>query len=135
MPAPGLRSATNLVDALLDGIDPVAAVRGASTGFSLLVVGGLLTPLGTKVPVVGSIWLTVVAVVAFAVAGMRIGTARRPALHGAMAAVCSYLLVVPLVLLAAASDARQLILTGCVAVGVGALAGAIRARIDRTGER
>ncbi|MGH3519637.1 MAG: hypothetical protein ACRDQ7_19905 [Haloechinothrix sp.] len=116
-----------------EGIDPVAAVRGASVGFSILVVGGLLAPVAAvAVPLLGAVWLTLIAVLAFGVAGMRIGGARLPALHGAVAAVFAYLLVLPLVLLnEAGRDVVQVSLTFCAALAVGALAGILRARFGR----
>jgi hypothetical protein len=80
-------------------IDWPQAVRGASTGFTVLVIGGLAGPLMATVPVVGQPWLLVVAVVAFAVAAWRTGDALSPALHGATAAVVSFLLVFPLLLI------------------------------------
>jgi hypothetical protein len=73
------------------------AVRGASAGFTVLLIGGLLTMLFTiKFPAAGPLVGITAAVVGFHVAARRIGTASVPALHGAFAAVLSYLLVLPL---------------------------------------
>jgi Osmosensitive K+ channel histidine kinase len=119
----------------LDGVDWVVAVRGASLGFSVLVIGGLVQPLvAMAVPPLGVVWLLLVAVVAFAVAGRRIGAAVTPALHGAVAAMMGYFLVVPLVYFAQGSvDGAQIGYTFATAAAVGAavghLAGRRRARL------
>ncbi|WP_214366572.1 hypothetical protein [Pseudonocardia sp. H11422] len=120
-------------DAAEGTIDGPTAVRAASTGFTILLLGGLLTPIAaTYLPVIGRFWLLVTAVVAFAVAGRRIGTAAVPALHGACAALGSYILVLPLVLWmpgqAAGVDVEQLVSSAGMAAGVGAIAGAIAGR-------
>jgi uncharacterized membrane protein len=113
-----------------DGLDAEALVRACSRGFTVLVAGGLLSPLASRVPVVGGLWLAVVAIVAFAVAGMRIGKGRRPALQGAGAAAGSYALVLPLVFLGGGgtADAWQVVLTLVVAIVAGGLAGLLAAR-------
>ncbi|MHA6793043.1 hypothetical protein ACVGVM_05885 [Pseudonocardia bannensis] len=115
-------------------IDGPTAVRAASTGFTILLLGGLLTPIAaTYLPVIGRFWLLLTAVVAFAVAGRRIGTARIPALHGACAALGSYLLVLPLVLWmpgqSAGVDVEHLVSAAGTAVAVGAIAGALAGRL------
>jgi hypothetical protein len=111
-----------------DEVDAPGVVKGASTGFTVLVVGGLAAPLGTLVPVAGPAWLPIVAVVAFVVAALRIGAAPRPWLHGTVAALSSYLLVLPLVLLGGTRDVRQMLLTALAAVVVGAIAGFVAGR-------
>lgn len=111
-------------------VDAPALVRGASTGFTVLVIGGLTAPLGARLmPVTGAVWLPLVAVVAFAVAGAKIGTAPRPPLHGAIAALAAYLLVLPLVFLGGGAYGSQLAVTAAAALLIGAIAGAIRARM------
>jgi hypothetical protein len=46
----------------LEAIDPVAAVRGMSSGFSVLIIGSLLAPLiALHVPVVGGFALALAA--------------------------------------------------------------------------
>jgi len=111
-------------------VDVPNAVRGASTGFSVLVLGGLLSPFTTLVSdLVATIWLTGVAVVAFAVAARRSRLAAVPAVHGAVAAVFSYLLVLPLLLpFEQARDPQQIGMTFLAAVVVGAAAGSLAAR-------
>ncbi|GAB2988427.1 hypothetical protein LWP59_08715 [Amycolatopsis acidiphila] len=117
------RNQTNA--AMWGGIDAGALIRGCSQGFTALVLGGLFMPLAVRIPVVGPFWLTVVAVVAFAVAGTRIGGSRWPPLQGAAAAVGSYILVLPLVLAGGAGSAEfeQIGLTSAAALVVGAVAG------------
>lgn len=84
-------------------LDGPALVRGGSRGFTVLLLGGVVQPWVTKVlPVLGYWWLALVAVIAFGVAAtgaVRGASASR--LHptqGALAALGSYLLVVPVVL-------------------------------------
>lgn len=78
-------------------IDFPIAVRGASAGFSVLLIGGLLAWfLGRIFPAAAPLLGIVAAVVGFHVAARRIGTATFPALHGAVAAVMSYVLVFPI---------------------------------------
>jgi hypothetical protein len=114
-------------------IDGPTAVRAASTGFTILLLGGLLTPIAARfLPVVGQFWLSIVAVVAFAVAGHRIGTARIAPLHGACAALGGYLIVLPLVLWTSGGLAglglAQILWTAAAALFVGALAGFVAGR-------
>ncbi len=124
-----------MIDALFASIDTPTAVRGASRGFTVLVLGGLSAPLvAMTVPPLGAVWLTLAAVVGFALAGARIGTAVRPAVHGAVAATFAYVLVLPLVLIAPVGrDPVQVGLTLLTAVAVGGLAGMVSAR--RTARR
>jgi hypothetical protein len=111
-------------------IDVPNAVRGASTGFSILVIGGLLAPILTLISVpVAIAWLAGDAVVAFAVAARRSRLANAPALHGAVAAVLAYALVLPLVLpFEQGRDVRQILLTLATAIVVGAMTGTLAAR-------
>lgn len=114
-------------------IDGPAAVRAASAGFTVLLLGGLLTPIAAQfLPVVGQFWLTIVAVVAFAVAGSRIGAARVAPLHGACAALGGYLIVLPLVLWTSGGlvglGVVQILATAVAAVVVGAIAGFVAGR-------
>ncbi len=117
----------------LDGIDPVAAVRGGSRGFSLLVVGGMAYPVAVRVvPELGPVWLTITAAAAFAIAALRVGGATTPAVHGAAAAALSYLLVLPLVLMVPqARNVVQVLLTALTALVVGALTGFVAGRARR----
>lgn len=111
-------------------IDVPNAVRGASTGFSILLVGGLLAPMLTLVSTLATaMWLAAVAVLAFAVAGRRSQRAGIPALHGVFAAVLAYVLVLPLLLpFEQGRNLGQIAQTLLTAVLVGALAGTVSAR-------
>jgi hypothetical protein len=101
----------------------------------ILVFGGLIQPIvGTYVPLLGMFWLILVAVTAFAVAGARVGMAcPNPPLHGAFAAVLSYLLVVPLMFLQGTFNPLYTVFSFVAAVVVGAAAGFIAARSRTTG--
>jgi len=116
-------------------LDIAALGRGVSAGFTILVIGGLAQPLiGQLLPPLGAVWLIVVAVAAFVVASWRIGDAPSPALQGAVAAVVSYLLVVPLVVMGTGGlDPQQVVLTLAVAAGTGMITGGFRSR-QRGGE-
>ncbi|WP_226361349.1 hypothetical protein [Pseudonocardia sp. ICBG1142] len=112
-----------------DRVDWVSLVRGASLAFSVLVIGGLAAPLGSQIPVVGPAWLIITAIVAFVLAGYRIGDAVDPRVHGAGAAVAGCLLVLPLVVLGTGGlDPTQLVLTLLTAVVMGAIAGHLAGR-------
>lgn len=84
-------------------LDGAALVRAGSRGFTVLLLGGVVQPWVLKaLPLLGYWWLALVAVVAFIVAAtgaVRGATVARlhPA-QGALAALGSYLLVVPVVL-------------------------------------
>lgn len=114
-------------------VDVPAAVRAASAGFTVLLLGGLLAPIAaTYIPYVGQVWLSLVAVAAFAMAGSRIGQARAPHLHGACAALGSYLLVLPLVVWFTSGTEGvgvvQILATAVAAVAIGGLAGLLAGR-------
>jgi hypothetical protein len=110
-------------------VDVPNAVRGASTGFSVLLIGGLVAPMVTLAStVLATVWLTGVAVVAFAIAARRSRLAGAPAAHGAVAAVFSYVLVLPLLLpFEQSRDPLQILLTTATAVVVGAGCGSLAA--------
>jgi len=114
-------------------VDVPNAVRGASTGFSILVIGGLLAPMMTLVSgPFATVWLTGVAVLAFVVAARKSRSAGSPATHGATAAVLAYVLVLPLLLpFEAGRNWQQIALTLVAAVVVGAVTGVVAARHGR----
>lgn len=122
------------------GIDVAACGGGIWRGFAALVIGALLQPIAQAVsPLLGASFLLITAVVAFVIAGSRTGAARIPLLHGAVAAVASYLLVLPLVLLSGAhTGPQQVLATAALAVAVGGLAGLgarlVRAAVAKRGE-
>lgn len=114
------------------GLDVVVVVRGASRGFTVLLLGGVVQPwIGTLVPPLGAVWLTLVAVTAFTWAAWPRGAGwLRPrldrGLHGVAAALGSYLLVLPLVLSAAGFIPWiQVAFTAASAVVSGGLTGAL----------
>jgi hypothetical protein len=111
-------------------VDVGAVARAVSTGFMILVFGGLIQPIvSTYVPLLGMFWLILVAVIAFASAGARVGmTCPNPPLHGAGAAVLSYLLVVPLMFLQGTFNPLYTVYSFVAAAVVGAAAGRIGAR-------
>jgi hypothetical protein len=77
-------------------IDSNGMVRGASLGFTVLILGVLVTPAVAMVsgPVAGG-WPYLATVVAVAVAGMRIDPASRPLLNGALVGLLTYSLAAP----------------------------------------
>ncbi|MGW6356381.1 hypothetical protein ACWFR5_14555 [Streptomyces sp. NPDC055092] len=98
----------------------MAVVRGASAGFSILLLGGVMAPLASHTPTVGRYWLAAVAVAGFLLAGSRTGAGRGSVLQGVMAAVGAYLLILPIVI--ASRGGEQIPLTLGVAVVAGGLA-------------
>lgn len=114
-------------------VDPVAAARGASSGFSVLMIGGLMAPIvAVKAPSIAAVWLTATAVIAFVVAAWRPHRASSPAIHGCVAALASYILVLPLILpFKQGRDPWQIGLTTLTAVVVGAMACMIGTEVRR----
>lgn len=115
--------------AWLESIDPAATVRGASRGFTVLLLGGLVQPVTAMLPVVGLVWLPLTAMVAFVVAAWKPGGSASFPLYGAVSGLGAYLLMLPLVLLQPAG--RSPVQIGCtvaVAVLVGAGTGWWRGR-------
>lgn len=94
-----------------------ALVRGASIGFSILLIGGFAAPLAARFPLIGPYWLTITAVIAFLAAGLR---TRGRLSHGVLAAVGAYLLILPLVWMTTRGwDIRQIVETAATAVVAG----------------
>lgn len=92
-------------------------VRGASIGFSILLIGGFAAPLAARFPLIGPNWLTITAVIAFLAAGLR---ARGRLSHGVLAALGAYMLVLPLVWMATGGqDVQQTLETAATAAVVG----------------
>ncbi|HEX4249461.1 MAG TPA: hypothetical protein VH008_16480 [Pseudonocardia sp.] len=109
----------------MDRIDWVLVVRGASTGFTVLVIGGLVNPIISNLnQVAGLIELVLGALAASVVAAWRARTADSPVLSGAVAALISYTLVVPLIYLSEHRlDYRVILAFAAVAMVVGAVSG------------
>ncbi|HWU22482.1 MAG TPA: hypothetical protein VN088_13200 [Nocardioides sp.] len=109
-------------------------VKGASRGFTVLLLGGVVQPwVGMLLPPLGFVWLALVAVAAFVVAARTPDLGPFPlrgdrALIGAGAAFGSYALVLPLVLSAAGGPLPwvQVVCTAATAVVVGATGAALR---------
>jgi len=111
-------------------IDFPVAVRGASSGFSVLVIGILLGQLILLVAPRSPALAVVFApyVLGSYVAARKVGNATVPALHGIAAAVGAFLLTVPLLLLmmlnSKTGESISYLATGLMLViGIGALTG------------
>ena len=111
-------------------VDVVAAARGASAGFSVLLIGGLMAPLVAVIaPSVAGVWIPAVAVAAFTVAAWRPHRASNPIVHGAVCAVGAYVLVLPLLLpFEAGRNWKYIAITFAMAVVIGGLAGLVGPR-------
>lgn len=105
--------------------DLSALAKGASTGFTVLVLGELLAPLaGAVSSVLAGLWLSLVGAAGFAVAGRRVGLARRVLLQGSVAALTALTLTLPLRLLSGAQQSPYAFAVSAVfALVVGGLAG------------
>lgn len=95
--------------------------RGASTGLTILLVGGLVAPLVVNLfPALGFVWLPVVSLSAFVTASWRGVTSESPVLQGGCSAVGSYVLVLPLVFHGSGGlDGVQVVATTATAIAVG----------------
>jgi hypothetical protein len=111
--------------------------KGASAGFTALFIGGWLAPIVQgRVPSLGVLWLLAVGLVGFALAGRQIGVADWPAVQGAIAALASYLLMVPVILITDGWVGAVLLVSPCAgAAAVGAFSGYVagRARPEHLG--
>lgn len=116
----------------------IFVVAGASRGFTVLLLGGVVQPwVGAIYAPLGYVWLVLVALAAFAFAARprTVGDAE-PSPHrseraftGAAAALGSYVLVLPLVLYGAGElPVVQALGTSLTAVIVGGFAGAYAPR-------
>ncbi|AIJ21929.1 hypothetical protein [Amycolatopsis methanolica] len=135
---PDARAGTRLT--VSQGIDTKAFGRGVWRGFVILVIGALLQPIAAAVaPLAGASFLLITAAVAFAFAGFRTGDTNHPIFQGAVTAVGSYGLVLPLVFIVSLSvEPPQVVATTVIAVAAGGLAGltghVVRARGKRGGK-
>lgn len=120
-----------------EGLDGVRLVRGASRGFTILALGGAVQPwIGTVSSSLGYYWLLIVAAAAFALAARATSGTTSPIRHGAIAALSSYLLVLPLVFMAAGTlPIDQVAYTSATALGIGALIGWATHRVAHGGLR
>jgi hypothetical protein len=101
-------------------------VRGASTAFTVLLIGDIAAPLvghflaHTPLRLLGVWWLVVVSVIAYVVGGVRSSAPTLPWLHGAAAAAGAWLLMLPIRLaLTRLGDLRAI----AVDLGIAVLAG------------
>lgn len=116
-----------------DELDIAMVVRGAWRGFCVLLLGGVVQPLVImENRTLGFWWLVLVATVAFGFAAF---SAVRPAvptqyrMQGAVAAVASYVLVLPLVFMGSHTfDMIQISCTTALAIVLGAIVGLFRMR-------
>jgi hypothetical protein len=114
----------------LDRVDWVVAVRGASLGFTVLVITGLANLIVVRVsPTAGLVWSIVGPLLAFGAAAWRSGPADSPWLTGLFAAFFGYTLYVPLMYIGTRHiDWPSTLLYAGVAIVVGAAVGHLRGR-------
>lgn len=115
----------------IDVQDHASIVKGASRGFGVLLLGGLIQPaIATTLPGVGAVWLVLVAVAAFALAAGTATPLSAPVgswQQGPFAAVASYFMIVPLVLVGTGQlPTAQALLTTLTAVVIGSVVGLAR---------
>lgn len=111
-------------------IDFPVAVRGASSGFTVLVIGVFLSQLIMLLAPRSPALVVFFApyVLASYVAARKVGTATVPALHGVAASVGAFLLTLPILLLLMLSsqpvESISYLATGLtLSIGIGALTG------------
>jgi hypothetical protein len=108
-------------------LDETALIRGASRGFTVLLIGELMSPLAMGVsPVLGLFWLSMVGAAGFVIAGSSIGAAARTWLQGSVAAVGALALTIPLRMFVGLDTASQwyaVFISACFGLLVGAVAG------------
>lgn len=103
-----------------------ALVKGASRGFTVLLLGGAVQPLvGVAVPPLGYVWLVIVAVAAFVWSASIATRGGAPTVYGVTAAFGSYALVLPVVVLGGGLNAMQVGYTTVLAVIVGFVVGSL----------
>lgn len=114
-------------------LDVPELVKGASSGFTVLLLGELLAPVAGAVDAtLGGLWLSLVGATGYVVAGSRVGSARRPVLQGVCAALLALGLTLPLRLIAGLNAPLwALLLSAVFAVAVGAAAGGAAGRRRR----
>ena len=121
-------------------IDFPVAVRGASSGFSVLVIGVLLGQLilflAPNSPALAVVFAPYV--LGSYVAARKVGNATLPALHGMAASVGAYLLTLPLLLLmmldAQPLESIRYLATGLtLSIGIGAITGWMNSGRKRQG--
>lgn len=102
-------------------------VKGASRGFTVLLVGGAVQPLvGATFPPAGYVWLALTAAIAFAWSASVATRAGAPIVHGVLAALGAYLLVLPVVAMGGGLQPMQISFTTLLAVVVSFVAGSVQ---------
>jgi hypothetical protein len=121
-------------------VDFPVAVRGASSGFSVLVIGVLLSQLilflAPSIPPLAVVFAPYV--LGSYVAARKVGNATIPALHGVAASVGAFLLTLPLLLLMMLSsttvESISYLATGLtLTIGIGAITGWMNSERRREG--
>lgn len=110
----------------IDRIDWVTAVRGASRGFGILAISGLLQPVVANGlgEAFGLGWLVLGSLVAFVSAAWRAGESDSPPLTGLFGSLMAYTLSVPLIYLATRKIVVQdVLMFVAAAMVVGAVTG------------
>lgn len=105
-----------------DRIDWSVVARGASRGFTALVLTDLLfLVIGRLSPIVALVWLVAGSLVGFGVAAWQSGSAIAPAMTGAVAALFAFTLTVPLIYMVSGTAKINLNWLYVAVLGVGAL--------------
>lgn len=112
--------------------ESTSVIRGGGRAFTILLFGGAVQPLvGAALPALGYVWLLIVALLAFGVAGRTASAGGEgAAARGATAALLGYSLVLPVVVMAGAFDLLQVAITTSIAVVVGSTAAVLSSRGD-----
>lgn len=106
----------------VDRIDWSVVARGASRGFTVLVLTDLLfLVIGRLSPIVSLVWLIAGSIAGFALAAWNAGAAIAPAMTGAVAALFSFTLTVPLIYMVSGTAKIPLNWAYLAALGVGAV--------------
>lgn len=100
---------------------PAQIARGASRGFTILLLGGAVQPLIVRtLPALGAVWLVLVAVVAFAASARAAGREGVSCATGAAAALAGFALILPLAIVGSGAVGVSLVtMTGLTALVVG----------------
>lgn len=114
----------------MERIDWVRVVRGASAGFTVLVLVGLSAPiLSTVGPWAPLAWLMVGSLAGYIVAALKVGDAESPMLTGAWAAFFGYTLTVPMIYISTRTlELQSVLMFAGAAVLVGGTTGYLMGR-------
>lgn len=114
----------------MERVDWVRVVRGASAGFTVLVLVGLASPiLASLAPWAPLLWLVVGSLAGYILAAIKVGPADSPILTGAWAALFAYTLTVPMIYISTRKlDLHYVLIFAGSAVAVGGLTGYLMGR-------